>query len=158
MRISLKPFASSPCKANDLLLQGVSKATEQILMPLSSGGSYWADEQEFTTLRRIVRYRAIIQGSRNRAAGASRRHRQTGRSRPQRSTVSWAAARGPEGHISLLLSHGATPNILDVQLAGPVAYSADRSHDILALLLGRWAEYSGSVCPRRGREAADGVQ
>ncbi|KAI1201511.1 ankyrin repeat-containing domain protein [Nemania serpens] len=118
-------------KANDLLLQGVSKVVEDALMPLS-GGSDWADEQEFTTLHRIV-------------TGLSSKDLETElQKHPEdidkqdslgRSAISWAAARGNEKHITLLLSYGANPNILDNSLSGPVTYSADRSHAVCTRLL-----------------------
>ncbi|KAI0445000.1 ankyrin repeat-containing domain protein [Xylaria telfairii] len=118
-------------KANDLILQGVNKATEEALMPLSSG-SDWADEQEFTTLHRIV-------------TGLSSRDLEMAlQEHPEdidkldglgRNPIFWAAARGNEKHVTLLLSYGANPNILDVQLSGPVTYSADRSHAICTRLL-----------------------
>lgn len=100
-------------------------------MPLS-GGSDWADEQEFTILHRIV-------------TGLSAKDLETElQEHPEdidkldglgRSAISWAAARGNEGHVTLLLSYGANPNILDVQLSGPVTYSADRSHAVCTRLL-----------------------
>ncbi|XXG95069.1 hypothetical protein Hte_001329 [Hypoxylon texense] len=118
-------------KANDLLLQGVNRAIEEALMPLS-GGSDWADEQEFTTLHKIV-------------TGLSAKDLETElQEHPEdidkvdglgRSAISWAAARGNEEHVTLLLSYGANPNILDVQLSGPVTYSADRSHAVCTRLL-----------------------
>ncbi|KAI0868960.1 ankyrin repeat-containing domain protein [Hypoxylon argillaceum] len=118
-------------KANDLLLQGVSKVVSDALMPLS-GGSDWADEQEFTTLHRIV-------------TGLSSKDLETElqeyledidkQDALGRSAISWAAARGNEEHVALLLSYGANPNILDVQLSGPVTYSADRSHAVCTRLL-----------------------
>ncbi|KAF2966704.1 hypothetical protein GQX73_g6874 [Xylaria multiplex] len=113
-------------KANDLLLQGVSKTIEDALVSLS-GGSDWADEQDFTTLHRIV-------------TGLSSKNLETElQEHPEdidkqdglgRSAISWAAARGNEEHIVLLLSYGANPNILDNSLSGPVTYSADRSHAV----------------------------
>ncbi|KAI0536684.1 ankyrin repeat-containing domain protein [Xylaria digitata] len=118
-------------KANDLLLQGVNKTVEDALMSLS-GGSDWADEQDFTTLHRIV-------------TGLSSKDLETElQEHPEdidkqdglgRSAISWAAARGNEEHILLLLSYGANPNILDNSLSGPVTYSADRSHAVCTHLL-----------------------
>ncbi|KAI0156939.1 ankyrin repeat-containing domain protein [Xylariaceae sp. FL1272] len=118
-------------KANDLLLQGVSKTVENALMALS-GGSDWADEQEFTTLHKIV-------------TGLSLRDLETElQEHPEdidkqdalgRSAISWAAARGNEEHVTLLLTYGANPNILDNSLSGPVTYSADRSHAVCTRLL-----------------------
>ncbi|KAI0455479.1 ankyrin repeat-containing domain protein [Xylaria acuta] len=96
-------------KANDLMLQG-----------------------EFTTLHRIV-------------TGLSSKDLETAlQEHPEdidkldglgRSPISWAAARGNEEHVTLLLSYGANTNILDVQLSGPVTYSADRSHAVCTHLL-----------------------
>ncbi|KAI1769395.1 ankyrin repeat-containing domain protein [Hypoxylon sp. FL1150] len=118
-------------KANDLLLQGVGRAVEEALISLS-GGSDWADEQEFTTLHKIV-------------TGLSARDLEAElQEHPEdidkrdglgRSPISWAAARGNEKDVMLLLSYGADPNILDVQLSGPVTYSADRSHAVCTRLL-----------------------
>ncbi|KAJ8126735.1 hypothetical protein O1611_g6903 [Lasiodiplodia mahajangana] len=119
------PTDLSPrAKANDLLLQGVSKATEDALMPLSGGGD-WADEQEFTALHRIVTGLSSKSLEMELQEHPEDIDKQDGLGR---SPISWAAARGNEEHVTLLLSHGANPNILDVQLSGPVTYSADRSH------------------------------
>lgn len=97
-----------------------------------SGGIDWADEHEFTTMHRIV-------------TGLSSKDLETElQLHPEdidkqdslgRSPISWAAARGNEGHITSLLAYGADPNILDVQLSGPVTYSADRSHAVCTRLL-----------------------
>ncbi|KAI1153406.1 ankyrin repeat-containing domain protein [Nemania diffusa] len=118
-------------KANDLLLQGVSKAVEDALMSLS-GGSDWADEQEFTTLHRIVTGLSSKDLETELQEHLEDIDKQDGLGR---SAISWAAARGNEEHVALLLSYGANPNILDVQLSGPVTYSADRSHSVCTRLL-----------------------
>ncbi|KAI1131417.1 ankyrin repeat-containing domain protein [Nemania abortiva] len=118
-------------KANDLLLQGVSKATEDALMCLSGGGE-WADEQDFTTLHRIATGLSDKDLELELLEHPEDIDKQDGLGR---SAISWAAARGNEKHVALLLSYGANPNILDVQLSGPLTYSADRSHAACTRLL-----------------------
>lgn len=118
-------------KSNDLLLQGVGREIAEALMCVT-GGDDWADEQGFTTLHIIV-------------TGLSGKDLEEElREHPEdidkvdglgRSPISWAAARGNEKHVTMLLASGANPNILDVQLSGPVTYSADRSHAICTRLL-----------------------
>lgn len=118
-------------KANDLLLQGVSKAIAEALMCVT-GGDDWADEQGFTTLHRIVTGlsgKSLEEELRNHPEDIDKLDGLC------RSPISWAAARGNEEHVTLLLASGANPNILDVQLSGPVTYSADRSHAVCTRLL-----------------------
>ncbi|KAL8647736.1 MAG: hypothetical protein Q9226_006311 [Calogaya cf. arnoldii] len=46
----------------------------------------------------------------------------------ERSPLIWAAARGHDHNIALLLSAGANPNLLDVQFTSAVSYAAERDH------------------------------
>ncbi|PGG98599.1 hypothetical protein AJ80_09508 [Polytolypa hystricis UAMH7299] len=45
-----------------------------------------------------------------------------------RTPLAWAAARGDRRAVVTLLSHGADPNITDVQASGPVSNAATRGH------------------------------
>lgn len=47
-----------------------------------------------------------------------------------RTLLAWAAARGDRRAIVTLLSHGANPNIIDVQLSGPVSNAASQGHTL----------------------------
>lgn len=97
-----------------------------------TGGDDWADEQGFTTLHRIVTGlsgKSLEEELRNHPEDIDKLDGLC------RSPISWAAARGNEEHVTLLLASGANPNILDVQLSGPVTYSADRSHAVCTRLL-----------------------
>jgi ankyrin repeat protein len=52
-----------------------------------------------------------------------------------RTPLAWAAARGDRRAIVTLLSHGADPNIIDVQLSGPVSNAAAQGHTVCVRLL-----------------------
>ncbi|KFY91368.1 hypothetical protein V498_05505 [Pseudogymnoascus sp. VKM F-4517 (FW-2822)] len=52
-----------------------------------------------------------------------------------RTPLAWAAARGDSRAIVTLLSHGADPNIIDVQLSGAVSNAASQGHTVCVRLL-----------------------
>jgi len=52
-----------------------------------------------------------------------------------RTPLIWAAARGNEHAVALLLGAGATPNTLDTQWTSAVSYAAERDHVICVRLL-----------------------
>lgn len=52
-----------------------------------------------------------------------------------RTPLAWAAARGDRRAVVTLLSHGANPNIIDVQLSGPVSNAASQGHTVSVRLL-----------------------
>ncbi|KAK2754572.1 hypothetical protein FQN54_006973 [Arachnomyces sp. PD_36] len=52
-----------------------------------------------------------------------------------RTPLAWAAARGDTRAVVTLLSHGADPNIIDVQLSGPVSNAASQGHTVSVRLL-----------------------
>jgi ankyrin repeat protein len=52
-----------------------------------------------------------------------------------RTALAWAAARGDTRAIVTLLSHGADPNIVDVQLSGPLSNAASQGHTVAVRLL-----------------------
>lgn len=130
-RPKAKTDLSPRTKANDLLLQGVDRETAEALMCITAGDD-WADEQNFTTLHRIVTGQSSKDLETELQQNPEDIDKQDGLGR---SAISWAAARGNAEHVALLLSYGANPNILDVQLSGPVTYSADRSHAVCTRLL-----------------------
>lgn len=52
-----------------------------------------------------------------------------------RTPLVWAAARGNEQAVALLLGAGADPNTLDTQWTGAVSYAAERDHTVCVRLL-----------------------
>ncbi|DAA74392.1 TPA_exp: Ankyrin repeat protein [Trichophyton benhamiae CBS 112371] len=52
-----------------------------------------------------------------------------------RTPLAWAAARGDSHSVVTLLSHGADPNIIDVQISGPVSNAAARGYTACVRLL-----------------------
>ena len=52
-----------------------------------------------------------------------------------RTALAWAAARGDRRAIVTLLGHGANPNLIDVQLSGPVSNAASQGHTVCVRLL-----------------------
>lgn len=52
-----------------------------------------------------------------------------------RTPLVWAAARGDEHAVVLLLGAGADPNTLDIQWTGAVSYAAERDHIVCVRLL-----------------------
>ncbi|KAG0155365.1 hypothetical protein PDIDSM_940 [Penicillium digitatum] len=52
-----------------------------------------------------------------------------------RTALAWAAARGDTRAIVTLLSHGADPNIVDIQLSGPLSNAASQGHTLAVRLL-----------------------
>ncbi|KGO77701.1 hypothetical protein PITC_010650 [Penicillium italicum] len=52
-----------------------------------------------------------------------------------RTPLAWAAARGDTRAIVTLLSHGADPNIIDVQLSGALSNAASQGHTVAVRLL-----------------------
>jgi ankyrin repeat protein len=52
-----------------------------------------------------------------------------------RTPLAWAAARGDTRSIVTLLSHGADPNITDIQLSGPLSNAAAQGHTVTVRLL-----------------------
>ena len=52
-----------------------------------------------------------------------------------RTPLIWAAARGNEHFVALLLGAGADPNTLDAQWTGAVSYAAERDHTVCVRLL-----------------------
>lgn len=52
-----------------------------------------------------------------------------------RTPLIWAAARGNEHMVALLLGAGADPNALDTQWTGGVSYAAERDHTVCVRLL-----------------------
>ena len=52
-----------------------------------------------------------------------------------RTPLVWAAARGDEHAVALLLGAGADPNMLDTQWTGAVSYAAEQDHTVCVRLL-----------------------
>ncbi|KAL9007288.1 MAG: hypothetical protein Q9180_009715, partial [Flavoplaca navasiana] len=47
-----------------------------------------------------------------------------------RSPLTWAAARGSDHNVALLLGAGPDPNLIDVQFTSAVSYAAERDHTV----------------------------
>lgn len=62
-----------------------------------------------------------------------------------RTPLAWAAARGDRRSVVTLLSHGADPNITDVQYSGPLSNAAAQGHTVCVQLL---LEAGAAVEPR----------
>ena len=52
-----------------------------------------------------------------------------------RTALIWASARGDERAVTILLSHLADPNIVDLQNSGPIMYAAAQNHAVCVRLL-----------------------
>ncbi|KAI1112789.1 hypothetical protein F5Y14DRAFT_452634 [Nemania sp. NC0429] len=139
-------------KANDLLLQGATKTTEDALMPLS-GGSDWADEQEFTTphIESSLGYQIgtplncaarnasdpvviglLLQYGVNPDATGVDRH----------TPLIHAARKNMPEFAHLLLQYGANINAVASDGQTPLTTAiVNNNYDVLPLLLERWADY-----------------
>lgn len=120
---------NKPC---DFVLQGfLSKQAEDTLLCLTSG-SDWVEEQDFTILHKIatgLSFKDIeetIQLHLDEVDALDAMGR---------TPLIWAAARGDSCAVGHLLSHGADPNVLDIQWTGAVSYAAERNHLLCVRLL-----------------------
>ncbi|KAK5128007.1 hypothetical protein LTR85_005124 [Meristemomyces frigidus] len=129
----LSPYDNSPRnKANDFIFQGgLSREAEEIYRQIAAGADY-VDEQNYTMLHKAVlglSFRSLED-----VIAESPDDIET-MDAMGRTPLSWAACRGDEAAIVLLLAHGADPNTVDAQLAGPVSNAADRGHTKCVRLL-----------------------
>ena len=129
----ISPYDNSPRnKANDFILQGgLSKEAEEIYRQIAAGADY-IHEQNYTMLHKVVlglSFKSLEEMLRlypdNIEAACAM----------GRTPLSWAACRGDQRSIILLLAHGADPNTVDAQMSGPISNAADRSHTACVRLL-----------------------
>ncbi|CAG8956238.1 hypothetical protein HYFRA_00003618 [Hymenoscyphus fraxineus] len=111
---------------DNLLHGGLDKEAEEELR-CPSAGSDWIDEQQSTRLHKVIigllplpleQLLAEVPG----AAGMT--------DAMGRTPLLWAAARGDHMSLKILLDHHADPKIMDIYLAPPVSYVADRGHTL----------------------------
>ena len=107
-----------------LLMGGLSDEDVEALRCLTQDSDF-IDEQNYTLLHRV-----ILGLSMEDLEGVLRRHPEQINTLDAmgRTPLAWAACRGQEKSIVLLLQHGAKVNTLDVQHSGVVGHAADRSY------------------------------
>lgn len=119
-------------KAWDFILQGgLPREVVETLLCLTQGSDF-IDEQNYTQTHRIVLGLSMMSLEEEIVK------------RPEdidavdalgRTPLIWAAARGNEHFVALLLGAGADPNILDRQWTGGVSYAAERDHTACVRLM-----------------------
>lgn len=65
-----------------------------------------------------------------------------------RTPLSWAAARGDDRAVAILLAYGADANHMDIQLTGPVSYAAQQNHANCVRLLLEAGAHTDPELPR----------
>ena len=140
----ISPFDNSPRnKANDFILQGgLSKEAEEIYRQIAAGMDY-IDEQNYTPIHKSVLGLSFRNLEDVLAECPEKIESQDAMGR---TPLSWAACRGDERAIIMLLAHQADPNTVDVQISGPVSNAADRGHTGCVRLL---LEAGGKTDPKR---------
>ena len=119
-------------KAWDFILQGgLSRQTVEILSCLTESSDF-VDEQNYTKIHRIVLGLSLASLEEELAQ------------HPEeidvvdllgRTPLIWAAARGNDHAVALLLGAGADPNALDVQYTSAISYAAERDQTVCIRLL-----------------------
>lgn len=119
-------------KAHDFLLQGsLTENAEEVLRQLTQG-SDWIDEQNYTLL-----HKSVLGLSMTKIEDAILQH-------PDdvdtvdgmgRTPLCWAAARGDDRTVAILLAYGADPNTMDVQITTAVSYAAEHGYTKVCRLL-----------------------
>ena len=92
----------------------------------------WVEDQKFPLLHRIV---LGLNGKDLEQALAEDPTTVDYEDAMGRTALNWAAARGDERSVAVLLSYGADPNILDCQHSGPLSYSAEKNHTVCVRIL-----------------------
>ncbi len=119
-------------KAFDNLLQGgLSREAEEDIQCLTVA-SDWIAEQEFSKLHKII---VGLLLSPLEDAITDDPTAVDGMDAMGRTPLLWAAARGDHHAVQILLNHNANPNAMDMYLAPPVSYAADRGHTLCVKLL-----------------------
>jgi len=119
-------------KAFDNLLQGgLSREAEEDIQCLTAA-SDWIEEQDFGKLHKIIvglQLSSLEEGIANNPTSIDETDAMG------RTPLLWAAARGDHQAVQTLLDHNANPNVMDIYLAPPVSYAADRGHTLCVKLL-----------------------
>lgn len=133
LRRPLSKYDNSPKnKAFDFILQGgLSSEVVETLSCLTEGSDF-IDDQNYTQIHRIVlglsmmslEEEIVLHPEDIDAVDAL-----------GRTPLVWAAARGNEHYVVVLLGAGADPNTLDIQWTGAVSYAAERDHTVCVRLL-----------------------
>lgn len=119
-------------KAFDNLLQGgLSHEAEDDIRCLTAA-SDWIEEQDFGKLHKII-LRLLLSSLEEAIADNPESIDVT--DAMGRTPLLWAAARGDHQAVQILLDHNADPNTMDMYLAPPVSYAADRGHTLCVKLL-----------------------
>jgi len=119
-------------KAFDNLLQGgLSREAEEDIQCLTVA-SDWIEEQEFGKLHKII-VGLLLSSLEKGIADDPTSVDQT--DAMGRTPLLWAAARGDHQAVQILLDYNANPNVMDMYLAPPVSYAADRGHTLCVKLL-----------------------
>ncbi|KAL0929876.1 B-cell lymphoma 3-encoded protein [Colletotrichum truncatum] len=119
-------------KALDVILQGqLRKEDEEALRPVAMD-SEWIDDQNYSPLHKSVLglssisiENALLQCQDDLEAVDAM----------GRSALFWAASRGDDRTVAILLASGADPNNIDYQLDTPLAFAADNGHTKCVRLL-----------------------
>jgi len=119
-------------KAFDNLLQGgLSQEAEEDIRCLTAA-SDWIEEQSFGKLHKII-VRLLLSSLEE--AIADNPDSIDVSDAMGRTPLLWAAARGDHHAVQTFLDHNADPNVMDMYLAPPVSYAADRGHTLCVKLL-----------------------
>ena len=119
-------------KAYDSLLQGgLSQEAEEDVRCLTAA-SDWIEEQNFGKLHKVVI--RLLLSSLEEAISEDPNSIDVPDAMG-RTPLLWAAARGDHQAVQILLDHNADPNVMDMYLAPPVSYAADRGHTLCVKLL-----------------------
>lgn len=119
-------------KAFDFILQGgLSREVIETLSCLIAGSDF-IEEQNYTQMHKIVLGLSMMSLEEEVAL-----HPETTEAVDAlgRTPLVWAAARGDEHAVALLLGAGANPNALDTQWTNAVSYAAERDHVVCVRLL-----------------------
>ena len=119
-------------KAYDRILRGnLTKDDEAALRPLALG-SEWVDDQNYTLVHRCVLglSSASLEDAIMQHAAELEAVDTLGRT-----ALCWAAARGDDRAVTVLLAAGADPNAIDHQLQFPLEHAADGGHTRCVRLL-----------------------
>ena len=139
--MSARSFGSRPIskydnspknKAFDFILQG--GLSSQIIEMLSclTEGSDFIEEQNYTQTHKIVLGLSLM-GLEEELVDHPEQIDAV--DALGRSPLIWAAARGSDHNVALLLGAGADPNLMDVQFTSAVSYAAERDHTVCVRLL-----------------------